>query len=140
MSGAQCGVLVASVCATCSHLVFFFSSRRRHTRCSRDWSSDVCSSDLPPAFHVLTPGSGGTITSPLSGTGVDVKVSYGATGDTHSPPFVDYTNDIAYVAADNGKLYKFTGVFLGTPTLVTTGGWPVTIATGGNSVNLTGPV
>src|SRR6266498_4432272 len=26
--------------------VFFFSSRRRHTRCGRDWSSDVCSSDL----------------------------------------------------------------------------------------------
>src|SRR2546422_5435848 len=26
--------------------IFFFSSRRRHTRCSRDWSSDVCSSDL----------------------------------------------------------------------------------------------
>src|SRR5947209_11416841 len=31
-----------------SHLVlcFFFSSRRRHTRYWRDWSSDVCSSDL----------------------------------------------------------------------------------------------
>src|SRR2546429_3855344 len=28
-------------------MFFFFSSRRRHTRCSRDWSSDVCSSDLP---------------------------------------------------------------------------------------------
>src|SRR5437868_12549321 len=27
-------------------LVFFFSSRRRHTRSKRDWSSDVCSSDL----------------------------------------------------------------------------------------------
>src|SRR5690606_40486253 len=27
---------------------FFFSSRRRHTRFSRDWSSDVCSSDLRP--------------------------------------------------------------------------------------------
>src|SRR5690606_40517523 len=27
---------------------FFFSSRRRHTRFSRDWSSDVCSSDLGP--------------------------------------------------------------------------------------------
>src|SRR2546422_1811847 len=26
--------------------MFSFSSRRRHTRCSRDWSSDVCSSDL----------------------------------------------------------------------------------------------
>src|SRR5205809_1314694 len=32
---------------------FFFSSRRRHTRCSRDWSSDVCSSDLRCA-HVRT--------------------------------------------------------------------------------------
>src|SRR2546421_2723471 len=27
---------------------FFFSSRRRHTRSDRDWSSDVCSSDLVP--------------------------------------------------------------------------------------------
>src|SRR2546429_1948559 len=31
-----------------AHYFFFFSSRRRHTRCSRDWSSDVCSSDLLP--------------------------------------------------------------------------------------------
>src|SRR5690606_40474842 len=30
-----------------SPFFFFFSSRRRHTRFSRDWSSDVCSSDLP---------------------------------------------------------------------------------------------
>src|SRR5207249_7681898 len=29
---------------------FFFSSRRRHTRSKRDWSSDVCSSDLPGAL------------------------------------------------------------------------------------------
>src|SRR5699024_11643741 len=28
------------------YLLFFFSSRRRHTRSKRDWSSDVCSSDL----------------------------------------------------------------------------------------------
>src|SRR5690606_40112273 len=28
--------------------LIFFSSRRRHTRFSRDWSSDVCSSDLMP--------------------------------------------------------------------------------------------
>src|SRR5256885_8673382 len=28
-------------------LFFFFSSRRRHTRLQGDWSSDVCSSDLP---------------------------------------------------------------------------------------------
>src|SRR5439155_17016703 len=29
---------------------FFFSSRRRHTRWPRDWSSDVCSSDLRPGL------------------------------------------------------------------------------------------
>src|SRR5690606_40580858 len=33
----------------CYVFFFFFSSRRRHTRFSRDWSSDVCSSDLFPA-------------------------------------------------------------------------------------------
>src|SRR3712207_2022965 len=32
----------------CLLLFFFFSSRRRHTRYWRDWSSDVCSSDLGP--------------------------------------------------------------------------------------------
>src|SRR5690606_40186499 len=37
-----------------SACVFFFSSRRRHTRFSRDWSSDVCSSDLP-FEHRITP-------------------------------------------------------------------------------------
>src|SRR3712207_8555618 len=30
------------------YICFFFSSRRRHTRYWRDWSSDVCSSDLGP--------------------------------------------------------------------------------------------
>src|SRR5256884_3011414 len=34
-------------------MVFFFSSRRRHTRCSRDWSSDVCSSDLSSGSRSL---------------------------------------------------------------------------------------
>src|SRR2546421_8338600 len=33
-------------CVCLSLLFFFFSSRRRHTRSDRDWSSDVCSSDL----------------------------------------------------------------------------------------------
>src|SRR5690606_39468283 len=34
---------------SCFRFLFFFSSRRRHTRFSRDWSSDVCSSDLVDA-------------------------------------------------------------------------------------------
>src|SRR5207245_5535765 len=47
-------------------VLFFFSSRRRHTRCYRDWSSDVCSSDLPSEllwqiqrFHSFLWASGG---------------------------------------------------------------------------------
>src|SRR6266700_5815522 len=42
-------------------MFFFFSSRRRHTRFSRDWSSDVCSSDLPHGMisndAILAPSS-----------------------------------------------------------------------------------
>src|SRR5699024_11647607 len=33
--------------------LFFFASRRRHTRSKRDWSSDVCSSDLIPAGQMI---------------------------------------------------------------------------------------
>src|SRR2546429_3864042 len=38
----------------CHCVLFFFSSRRRHTRCSRDWSSDVCSSDLSTLSALLS--------------------------------------------------------------------------------------
>src|SRR2546429_6732814 len=41
---------------SCVDCFLFFSSRRRHTRCSRDWSSDVCSSDL--ATRALDPPGG----------------------------------------------------------------------------------
>src|SRR5215208_3456681 len=37
----------------CCRVRFFFSSRRRHTRWPRDWSSDVCSSDLDRRAAVL---------------------------------------------------------------------------------------
>src|SRR3712207_6711687 len=54
-------------------LVFFFSSRRRHTRYWRDWSSDVCSSDLfvflrtPEAKEKLRPAlSAGNLDKTLS--------------------------------------------------------------------------
>src|SRR5256885_3873173 len=43
---------------TCEYNInfsFFFSSRRRHTRLQGDWSSDVCSSDLP--IEVATKGT-----------------------------------------------------------------------------------
>src|SRR4030043_955921 len=49
----------ASVC-------FFFSSRRRHTRCSRDWSSDVCSSDLGEGVLEILPDGFGFLRAPDS--------------------------------------------------------------------------
>src|SRR5690242_20857462 len=39
--------------SVCVSLFFFFSSRRRHTRLTCDWSSDVCSSDLAVPREVL---------------------------------------------------------------------------------------
>src|SRR6516162_484628 len=39
-------------------LIFFFSSRRRHTRLQGDWSSDVCSSDLPAQDPATTAAAG----------------------------------------------------------------------------------
>src|SRR5699024_12053972 len=35
-----------NLCKQLLRVIFFYSSRRRHTRSKRDWSSDVCSSDL----------------------------------------------------------------------------------------------
>src|ERR1035441_10441553 len=46
----------ASTAEPLDHLslcIFFFSSRRRHTRCLSDWSSDVCSSDLGDQYQVI---------------------------------------------------------------------------------------
>src|SRR3989440_9719279 len=55
---------------------FFFSSRRRHTRSDRDWSSDVCSSDLVVQASVVdVPGHEGFVRNMLAGaTGIDVAL------------------------------------------------------------------
>src|SRR5699024_11859420 len=50
--------LIMIMCHSLLYVQFFFSSRRRHTRSKRDWSSDVCSSDLPQSL----------VTSPVSAT------------------------------------------------------------------------
>src|SRR5207248_6483716 len=46
------GVVVEEVVGA-ARAVFFFSSRTRHARSYGDWSSDVCSSDLPPAARTV---------------------------------------------------------------------------------------
>src|SRR5690242_21139066 len=43
---------------------FFFSSRRRHTRLTCDWSSDVCSSDLPPTRRATDAAADAAIIGP----------------------------------------------------------------------------
>src|SRR6201999_2821495 len=86
-------------------LFFFFSRRRRHTRCLSDWSSDVCSSDL------LT----------LSGGGPDIKDSAGnpwastfinANGD----PAVDLRSNLA--AESRAKVvYEYLKQFTDDPSV-----------------------
>src|SRR6478752_9662390 len=55
-------------------LFFFFSSRRRHTRCSRDWSSDVCSSDLSAGAPAAAP-AGGAASQPRAATATRTRRS-----------------------------------------------------------------
>jgi hypothetical protein len=95
-------------------------------------------------FHVLTigtTGSNGTAyNSPaVPGTGnnaVDTKVTMSnGVSVSNSSPFVDYTNDIAYVGDDTGRVHKFTGVFNGTPAEAGLP-WPFSIPI---SPTLTGP-
>src|SRR3712207_8447043 len=52
---------------------FFFSSRRRHTRYWRDWSSDVCSSDLVTGAPV--PQLAATPLDPFTGQTVDLSAA-----------------------------------------------------------------
>jgi hypothetical protein len=49
---------------------------------------------------------------------------------SNSAPFYDYSNDALYVGDDNGVLHKFKPVLTGTPTEVTSGGWPITVNSG----------
>src|SRR5262249_58597478 len=64
---------VSIQCVVRAVIIFFFSSRRRHTRLVSDWSSDVCSSDLhsegaqPGRLHIvlLLPVAGARVTAGL---------------------------------------------------------------------------
>jgi hypothetical protein len=86
----------------------------------------------PPMFDVLTwvAGQGSDATHPVKpGTGGSsvVRLNYANSGlsgcstnnkpNSNSSAYVDYTNDVAYIGADNGNLYRITGVFKGTPTV-----------------------
>jgi hypothetical protein len=83
-------------------------------------------------FHVLTyktgTGNGTSATSPASppnGADVKLKLNQASTNTV----FVDYTHDTAYATTygTNGTVYKVSGVFQGTPALMSTNGWPITL-------------
>jgi len=59
--------------------------------------------------------------------------------DTTSSPYPDYSSDTLYVGSNLSWLHKITGVFLGTPTRVTTGGFPAQLFPG-NAAALFSPV
>jgi hypothetical protein len=70
------------------------------------------------ANHPVVPGTGGSSVVTLNYTNTGLAgCGTGNKGNNNSSPYIDYTNDVAYIGADNGILYKITGVFKGTPTV-----------------------
>ncbi len=69
------------------------------------------------ATHPATPGSGGSALVKVNYTTSSAANCSASAANSNSSPYIDYTNDDAYIGADNGKLYKISGVFNGTPTV-----------------------
>src|SRR5690606_39529780 len=78
------------------------SSRRRHTRFSRDWSSDVCSSDLTMHEGIVPKGGGWAVLAALAGA----AAAFGWLGREQAPllgclgllALVSWRNDAVHVA------------------------------------------
>ncbi len=69
------------------------------------------------ATHPVVPGSGGSSLVRLSYTTSAATGCNASAGNSNSSPYIDYGSDSAYIAANNGILYRITGVFKGTPTV-----------------------
>src|SRR5436853_5046429 len=93
--------------SVCRVVLFFFSSRRRHTRCLSDWSSDVCSSDLTGKTgtpSAVTAGAGFTVTV----NAVDANWNLISTNDTVSIASSDANAALPANAALAGGTQTFT--------------------------------
>src|SRR5699024_8686408 len=69
------------------------SSRRRHTRSKRDWSSDVCSSDLDVSQKALNESLGFVVETAVNQVGVNVN--------TASPALLQYVSGLSKTVANN---------------------------------------
>src|SRR5699024_11436774 len=89
--------------------LFFFSSRRRHTRSKRDWSSDVCSSDLYTVAGVGTQVADGGLPMRYNSDGTVAQYSEPKeTREFNGETFVLETGirtDFALVHAHKGDRY-----------------------------------
>ena len=92
-------------------------------------------------FHVLTWAHQGSIgnAAPANTTLAPMSsLPYSPNAfNSLSSPWIDYSNDIAYVGADDGVVYQITEAFTGTPVLTGAPNWPVTLSP---SYRITGPV
>src|SRR2546430_13766338 len=79
------------------HLVFFFSSRRRHTIFDCDWSSDVCSSDLCEVADRVLPSEQRKQVAPAMATAVGgrKRVVWGKRVDVGWRPIIKKKNSSA---------------------------------------------
>jgi hypothetical protein len=115
------------------HVLTFKSGSTEYGTCSNTGTALPTCATAPKV-----PGtSGSTATAAaiplLSALATAATPSATAVTATRSAPFVNYTTDTLYVGDDNGNLYSFTGVFLGTPTLA---GSPFPVAVSpGNALN-----
>src|SRR6266487_6272039 len=104
-------------------MFFFFSSRRRHTRWTDDWSSDVCSSDLNPAGDVdtwfvdLTAGhflsvdvDAAQVGSPLDAT-LELIAPDGRTSLAFNDDFDGFDSRISYRVPQSGRYYVLIRAF-----------------------------
>src|SRR3989440_4388176 len=89
---------------------FFFSSRRRHTRSDRDWSSDVCSSDLIAIEQKTTTRSPRSTVGTITEIYDYLRVVYSSVGLPHCPscgrPITRQTSEQIVQAILNGELCK----------------------------------
>src|SRR2546421_13094091 len=112
----------------CEIFCFFFSSRRRHTRSDRDWSSDVCSSDLnPPEGWSADKAEGST--DDIGGTKItsvhrDYKKGEGDTAATTSISILDSAANPDYVSSTTAAWSMSTSTTEGYTKTLTIEGMP----------------
>jgi len=92
------------------------------------WAAGTGTAAAPATPTLVTPANYYTCTAPCM-TQVQLMGGGSQTTDSNSSPFVDYTDDVAWVGGNPGYLHKIQGVFRGAPAEVATGGFPVNLGT-----------